>query len=327
MEDIPKVVMCGLPRCGKTSISKVVFQKLSPHESMFLEGGLTKMETFSVCHNHLLRLRLVDFPGAILCDENLSLHQNDATVFGGGDCVVVLVIDAQDESYATSVSRAKKVIEFALKRNSKLTFDVLIHKVDGAKFHSEERKMECQTIIHDKLTEELADKVQECTIHFHCTSIYDHSIFEAFSKIVQKLIPEKPLLENCLQSLLDSTRMEKVYLFDVVSKLYLASDRQPVDLQWYELCADMVDLVIDIACIYGNGLEENKDAACEFNLQNGAVLILKEVGHCLAIVCVFKSDDTFDKHELLDHNIEVFKEALGRICASQSDALRGTQRS
>lgn len=79
-----------------------------------------------------------------------------------------------------------------------------------------------------------------------------------------------------------------------VLQLYLASDRQPVDLQWYELCnldnfgrdisewskvfaiglgimiwskhdhlrdldifvgwgADMVDLVIDIACIYGNG--------------------------------------------------------------------------
>eukprot|EP00435_Cladocopium_sp_Y103_P016026 s641_g4.t1 len=139
MEDMPKVVMCGSPRCGKTSISKVVFQKLSPHESMFLENGLTRMETFSVCHNHLLRLRLVDFPGAILCDENVSLHQNDAAIFGGGDCVVVLVIDAQEESYATSISRAKKVIEFALKRNSKLTFDVLIHKVDGAKFYSEDR--------------------------------------------------------------------------------------------------------------------------------------------------------------------------------------------
>jgi hypothetical protein len=30
----------------------------------------------------LLR-QLVDFPGAILCDENVSLHQNDAAIFGG----------------------------------------------------------------------------------------------------------------------------------------------------------------------------------------------------------------------------------------------------
>lgn len=30
------------------------------------------------------------------------------------------------------------------------------------------------------------------------TSIYDHSIFEAFSKVVQKLIPQLPTLENLL---------------------------------------------------------------------------------------------------------------------------------
>ncbi|CAJ1339282.1 unnamed protein product [Effrenium voratum] len=193
------------------------FQKLSPHESMFLEAGLTKMDTFMVSHNNLLRLRVLDFPGAMLCDENISLHPSDASVFGG-NCVVVIVIDAQDESYATGIAKAKKVIEFATKRNPKLAFDVLIHKVDGAKFYHEERKVECQTVIHDKITEELAEKASQCTISFTCTSIYDHTIFEAISRVVQKLIPEKALLEQCLESLLVSTRMEKVYLFDVVSK-------------------------------------------------------------------------------------------------------------
>jgi hypothetical protein len=33
---------------------------------------------------------------------------------------------------------------------------------------------------------------------YHLTSIYDHSIFEAFSKVVQKLIPQLPALENLL---------------------------------------------------------------------------------------------------------------------------------
>lgn len=34
------------------------------------------------------------------------------------------------------------------------------------------------------------------------TSIYDHSIFEAFSKVVQKLIPQLPTLENLLNILI-----------------------------------------------------------------------------------------------------------------------------
>ena len=36
---------------------------------------------------------------------------------------------------------------------------------------------------------------------FYLTSIYDHSIFEAFSKVIQKLIPQLPTLENLLNIL------------------------------------------------------------------------------------------------------------------------------
>jgi len=36
-DDAPKVLLCGPHRGGKTSILKVVFQKMSPHETLFLE--------------------------------------------------------------------------------------------------------------------------------------------------------------------------------------------------------------------------------------------------------------------------------------------------
>lgn len=37
-----------------------------------------------------------------------------------------------------------------------------------------------------------------CVRSFYLTSIYDHSIFEAFSKVVQKLLLELPALEQLL---------------------------------------------------------------------------------------------------------------------------------
>ena len=37
----------------------------------------------------------------------------------------------------------------------------------------------------------------------------------------------------------------------MVSKIYIATDSSPVDMQSYELCCDMIDLVIDVSCIYG----------------------------------------------------------------------------
>ena len=44
-------------------------------------------------------------------------------------------------------------------------------------------------------------------LSFHLTSIYDHSIFEAFSKVVQKLIPQLPTLENLLNVLISVSIM------------------------------------------------------------------------------------------------------------------------
>lgn len=41
------------------------------------------------------------------------------------------------------------------------------------------------------------------------------------------------------------------YLFDTISKLYLATDASPTFLKDYEVCSDYVDVIIDIKQIYG----------------------------------------------------------------------------
>uniref|UniRef100_A0A1B0BV58 Uncharacterized protein n=1 Tax=Glossina palpalis gambiensis TaxID=67801 RepID=A0A1B0BV58_9MUSC len=41
--------------------------------------------------------------------------------------------------------------------------------------------------------------------------------------------------------------IEKAFLFDVVSKIYIATDCSPVDMQSYEFCCDMIDVVIDLS--------------------------------------------------------------------------------
>ena len=48
-----------------------------------------------------------------------------------------------------------------------------------------------------------------------------------------------------------SSKIEKSYLVDVKTKLYIATDSNPVDLHTYELCSDLVDVVIDVSYIYG----------------------------------------------------------------------------
>lgn len=62
---------------------------------------------------------------------------------------------------------------------------------------------ETQRDIHQRATDELQDAgLDQIHLSFYMTSIYDHSIFEAFSKVVQKLIPQLPMLENLLNILI-----------------------------------------------------------------------------------------------------------------------------
>lgn len=56
---------------------------------------------------------------------------------------------------------------------------------------------------------------QKICISFHLTSIYDHSIFEAFSRVVQKMIPQYATLENFLNIIISVTTIYPytLYLF------------------------------------------------------------------------------------------------------------------
>jgi Ras-related GTP-binding protein C/D len=59
--------------------------------------------------------------------------------------------------------------------------------------------------LRDRLTEELfdisPDLESSMNVFYHLTSVFDTSIYEALSKVVQKLIPEQAMLERLLDLL------------------------------------------------------------------------------------------------------------------------------
>nr|CAD7598526.1 unnamed protein product [Timema genevievae] len=208
----------------------------------------------------------------------------DSDMIFGGCGAVIFVIDAQDE-YAEALNKLHLTVTKAFKVKQSIKFEVFIHKVDGL---SDDYKMETQREIHQRANENLGDSgYDQIHLSFHLTSIYDHSIFEAFSKVVQKLIPQLPTLENLLNIFISNSAIEKAFLFDVVSKIYIATDSSPVDMQSYELCCDMIDVVIDVSCIYGlrddNEVAFDHQSSSLIKLNNGTILYLREVTKVLAL--------------------------------------------
>uniref|UniRef100_A0A6B2EDD8 Putative small gtpase involved in nuclear protein import n=1 Tax=Phlebotomus kandelakii TaxID=1109342 RepID=A0A6B2EDD8_9DIPT len=308
-EQKPRILLMGLRRSGKSSIQKVVFHKMSPNETLFLEST-NKIVKDDINNSSFVQFQIWDFPGQIDFFEPTF----DSDMIFGGCGALVFVIDAQDD-YLEALTKLNQTVTKAYKVNPRIKFEVFIHKVDGV---SDDFKMESQRDIHQRATDDLADAgLDQILLSFHLTSIYDHSIFEAFSKVVQKLIPQLPTLENLLNILISNSGIEKAFLFDVVSKIYIATDASPVDMQSYELCCDMIDVVIDLSCIYG--LQGNSDIAAFDNqssslikLNNSTILYLREVNKFLALVCILR-EDNFSRQGVIDYNFLCFREAIERV--------------
>jgi Ras-related GTP-binding protein C/D len=328
----PRVLLMGPRRCGKTSIQRVVFYKMSPHETLFLEST-NQLDIKYVANNAFVQFQIWDFPGDFDFRGDLVYGGqviSDEMMFGAVSALV-LVIDSQDEPYQEAVSRLAEMIQRAQAVNPNIFFEIFIHKVDGDLFLSDEHKIDCQRDIQQHINEELNEAGLDVNLSYYLTSIYDHSVFEALSKVVQKLIPQMPTLENLLNCLISNCNMEKSFLFDVVSRIYLATDSNPVDMQSYELCSDMIDVVIDVSCIYGTREREEAEVADQtedamaydsesssvIRLNNGMILYLREVSGYLALVCLIRAEN-FKKKGLIDYNIDCFKSSLRRVFSPPS---------
>lgn len=183
-----------------------------------------------------------EFPGQL--DWDPCFDSDD--IFG--NCgALIWVCDAQDD-YQESLNKFIDTVGRAYSVNPGINFNFFIHKVDGL---SDDHKIECQRDImqqcHDALHDAGLESVQITT---HLTSIYDHSIYDAFSKVIQKITPQVGTFETLLDSFATASNIDRAFLADISTKIYIASNQGHMDMPNFELCSDMIVIVSDILGVY-----------------------------------------------------------------------------
>lgn len=326
----PRILIMGLRRSGKTSIKSVVFHKMEPTDTLFLEST-TKTHSQDVSCCSFITFQVYDCAGQVNMFQDPTC---DYQVLLKGCGSLIFVIDAQDEDqYHEAIQCLISTVKQGYEINPAIKFEVFVHKVDG---FPDERKVE---IMHDlqQQTNEFINSqdshesmLQNVSLYYHCTSIYDHSIFDAFSKVVQKLIPHHKDLEKLLNVLCNSCGLERAYLFDVSSKIYIASDSlSPLDPQLYELCCDKIDLVLDISNIYSpkdiEGISHDDLSYTCVKLYNDHYIYLKQVNRFLAFVCVIRDEVFSENRGVMDYNLTLFKDSVEKIISSPSQQQQFNQ--
>ncbi|KAI0671401.1 Gtr1/RagA G protein conserved region-domain-containing protein [Trametes maxima] len=233
-----KILLLGMRRSGKTSIRQVLFNDLSPRETLYLETTthLTKHPFDTV-----IPLEIWDCPGDTSPDTLDAPLSQFATM--------IFVIDIQD-LYHQPIQKLVNFVIAAYQENPNMNLEVFVHKADVL---TEEYKIENFRHIQERVLYELGfvnAEYEQIPINFQLTSIYDHSLHDAFSRVLHKLIDSLPYLEDLLNVFCSNSQATKAFLFDTESRLYVATDASPVDPPTHNLCSDYLQTLNAFGPLY-----------------------------------------------------------------------------
>ncbi|KAG5638484.1 hypothetical protein H0H81_012416 [Sphagnurus paluster] len=233
-----KILLLGLRRAGKTSIQQVLFNNLGPKQTFYLE---TTMRIVKHNFDTVIPLEIWDCPGNTTVETIGAPLSQFATM--------IFVIDIRD-LYNQPISRLVEFIVAAYQANPNMSLEVFVHKAEKLQ---EDDKIENFRQIHERVADRLLDispEYEQVQLNFHLTSVYDHSLHEAFSKVLHKLVDSLPYLEDLLNVFCANSQSPKAFLFDTTSRLYIATDASPVDSATFNLCCDYLQMLNSFGTLY-----------------------------------------------------------------------------
>ena len=316
------IIITGVSQSGKTSLKKVIFEKKYPYETVFNEP--TKLpENLHVESLGYCNLNLTEFP----CSFNANQINDDYNKYLKKCQVLIFLIDTQIQLNQQYDYFKTNILPIFSKYTS-ISLYVFLHKIDnislGLTDYNKQRG-EIQSKMKQMCNQfQMDSKIEEININFNITSIYNSSLFEAFSKIFQNMMPQNRNLSTLIDNLSDSCGFEKAYLFDVFNKIYLAVNSSPIESQTYEICSDVIDVILDMSGIYGDQ-KENEDtesyfddnSTCSIKINDSFnnsknILFLKFIYKNLALIAII-NEENYERNNLLDYNINIFRGAVKNI--------------
>jgi len=235
-----RILIMGSNGAGKTSCMEVVFKGMLPKNTFFLDPT-NRVNRLDV--NTIIPFQLWDCPGNHQV-ENLVAP---LSAFSS----LVYVIDLQDE-YGHAVNQFIHLMAIVHEMNRDLHIEVFAHKAESL---AADYGLESFSLLQERVYIETIDHplpLQDMRVTFHLTSVYDHTIFEAWSRIIQKLVKPLATLENLLNVLCSNSGLTKAFLFDVKTLIHVAADESPPDPTMYGLCCDYVQTIQQFSVLYKN---------------------------------------------------------------------------
>jgi len=212
---LQKVLLMGKSGAGKTSMRSIIFANYLARDTMRLGA------TIDVEHSHVrflgnLVLNLWDCGGQEAFMENYFESQRDH-IFRNVQ-VLIYVFDIESRELAKDMEYYASCLQ-AVKQNSmSAKVFCLVHKMD---LIPEEQREE----VFQQRQHELVSLAQPLGLQVACfkTSIWDETLYRAWSTMVYSLIPNRDHLQSHLEKLCEVCLADEVVLFERATFLVISN--------------------------------------------------------------------------------------------------------
>eukprot|EP01135_Chromosphaera_perkinsii_P001508 Nk52_evm2s193 gene=Nk52_evmTU2s193 len=207
-----KVLLMGKSGSGKTSMRSIIFANYIARDTRRLGA------TIDVEHSHVrflgnLVLNLWDCGGQEAFMENYFASQRDH-IFKNVE-VLIYVFDVESRELEKDMHYYQSCLEAILQNSKGAKIFLLIHKMDLVQEDQRDQ-------IFMEREQELKRRSLPLDINCFRTSIWDETLYKAWSSIVYSLIPNVVQLERHLQNFADILDADEVVLFERATFLVIS---------------------------------------------------------------------------------------------------------
>lgn len=213
-----KVLLMGKSGSGKTSMRSIIFANYIARDTQRLGA------TIDVEHSHVrllgnLTLNLWDCGGQEAFMENYFTAQRD-NIFRNVE-VLIYVFDVESREADMDLHYYQTCLEAIVRSSSNAKIFCLIHKMD---LIAEDQR----ELIFNSKVETLEKHSKPLSCRCFRTSIWDETLYKAWSSIVHLLIPNVVEIERGLTNFAEINGADEVLLFERNTFLVIAhSERKP----------------------------------------------------------------------------------------------------
>ncbi|KAJ3016063.1 hypothetical protein HKX48_004241 [Thoreauomyces humboldtii] len=211
-----KVLLMGKSGSGKTSMRSIIFANYIARDTRRL-GATIDVEHSNVRFLGNLVLNLWDCGGQEVFMENYIAAQRDH-IFRNVE-VLIYVFDVESREYEKDMHYYQSCLEAIMTNSKDARIFCLIHKMDLV---PEDQR----DAVFEEREADLKRRSLPLNITAFGTSIWDETLYKAWSSIVYSLIPNVRQLEQHLESLCAICEADEVVLFERTTFLVISHSAQ-----------------------------------------------------------------------------------------------------